>query len=245
LETAKLALEGRKLEQEVRSIELQVETDQRRFESESAQRRLGTIREWTSLGLTFATVISVAVALVVQLGDFLERSRKSYEVDMSEKFVALVDKLHAGGPAAEDAAILLSAYEDDAVPVLIQVLRRAENPEPVIDSLRLILAKKRVHEGQVLDPLFAAADFEFVSPPTGEPRAEMNLVQALGRLGSARSEQALERLNAFAQRAVVGNAFELSGFNRFALCQELNVACSSLSNVTCASLEKRSCDDFM
>lgn len=191
-------LEKKKLQAEIDEIELRIESDQGKIDSERKNALKDNIRRWTALVMGFITIISGIVAIWINSSTFLAQKKKEYEFNINREMIILVQQLSSGKKYERDnAAILLSAFEKDAVPILLNNLDRRDSPEATIESLKLISEKEGV-TNEVLDPLIKRAEEVFdreYRKSDVEYTSIINYVKALEKLGKEKENDVLELLN--------------------------------------------------
>jgi hypothetical protein len=151
-------------------------------------------RQWLVLAGGAVALVASGWGLYEGASTFLEQRQRRFEFEVSQEMITLANQLGAQDPVERaNAALLLSSFEEQAVPVLVSSLRRTDHPDlrrHLVESLRLILAKERVrHEpGIVLGPLAREARSVFAEErlqPVPSAERMVNLVIALRDLGSA------------------------------------------------------------
>ncbi|MDX1503461.1 MAG: hypothetical protein R3325_13960 [Thermoanaerobaculia bacterium] len=184
-------LERRKLAAELREIESRVAEKGRFFRPES-------FKVWVGLGIAVVTLASGI------LGGWttLRQWRREYELELSQELIQLVRDLNSGDPEkSETGALLLSSFEEDALPFLVAALPRVSDPEPVIESLRLVAEKKRVDPAMVVRRLTEATDAAFREQylHSADKRVDglKNYFAAIGALGALSSSAAVTYLEGF------------------------------------------------
>jgi hypothetical protein len=112
--------------------------------------------------------------------------------------ISLVDQLNKSDTyTKENAAILLSYYNRDAVPILLKNLERAEKPEATIYSLELIKEKPAVRSRDIVDPLLKSANKIFATNIIQDDRtiiAFRNYIRALPSLAIEKKQEVLNLL---------------------------------------------------
>jgi hypothetical protein len=158
----------------------------------------------TSLGtvaIAGVTVLGGVLAFYVQASDFLMQRERQYELQLDQQLVTLVTQLNSETELVrEGAVLLLSAYEADAIPILLWSLDRFREPDAIIQSLRLIDDKPSVSTDQILDPLLASAHEVLArgldNAQVSDIRTLVNHIMALGEFGRADVPAAKEFLTA-------------------------------------------------
>jgi len=175
-------LERRKLCAEIELLESQ---------HKAGQDRSARLQIWIPAITVFCTVVTVGI----QSCQYLSQQRLLHEVQIDQSLLTLAKGL--SDPASkpeerEQAALLLAAYEGDAIPILLTHLRTTDDPLPVIESLRLIKDKRRVGSQKVSQKLLERAQIVFstYSPGAGT-RPYSNYVRALSELAQSESKKAV------------------------------------------------------
>lgn len=194
----KEVLERRKLKAELE--ELKVRTDTQR------SARL-TLQTWVGVLGGLLAVATGIFAFWRNASNFLDQRRREYEFRVDQEIIALSRQLTSDKPLErQNAALLLSAFEEDAVPMLVSSLRRTEIPELptwVIASLQLIINKPRIEREEILEPLTQSARLALQDEcrsksSTGE--SVVNHLQALQKLACQTDTQVIETLKSLKQQ---------------------------------------------
>jgi hypothetical protein len=159
------------------------------------------------------TVLAVLLSLVTIIGGgwgafeaasrYFDQRGKELQFQVTGELVALSKQL-ASSDAIEraSAALLLSGYEEHAVPVLAAALRHTDEQKPglpgqIIESLKLVMAKERVRDRPmaVFDPLLSQAKLAFREAASSSDdrtrEAVWNFLDAIGALGVGSGSQDL------------------------------------------------------
>jgi len=199
------AVEQRKLEAEIKLIEVQIETERERLRQEQSPppRRIDW-KVWVPIILSALTVLVSAWTVGKELYELLSQRVRQYEVRLSQDMIQIAQRLADASASplqrSTDAA-LLSAYEEDALPLLFTYLRAAaaEGQEPILHSLELIQRKGTVKPGTVTQALLAEARQVFAQY-AADVQGTANYVIAIGRLASDDQKGALGLLVELRQR---------------------------------------------
>jgi hypothetical protein len=195
--TTKEELEKNKLAAEIAELSQKVE-----FEAKKA--RWSGLRTFTTFTLTFISIAAGLITLIINSSTFLAQRQKMQNVELSQNMINLVDKLNADDTyKQENAAILLSYYNLDAIPILLKNLERVENPEATIYSLELIKENEGVRSNEVIDPLLNSAKKIFANNIIMDDRtvfAFRNYIRALAYLGMEKKNNVLILLNQLYKR---------------------------------------------
>lgn len=153
----KLRLEIEKLAAEVKQIEAQLRPK---------QDRAAKLKQYIGVLVVIVTLFAGGWGLYTGASTFLDQRERQYEFNVSKELIELSRQL-----ASEDrimsanAAILLSAFEVHAVPILVENLSVTDNESfhaNIRDSLALIMKKKRIVEDPDLVLLPVTDEMEFV-----------------------------------------------------------------------------------
>lgn len=141
----KKELEKQKIEAEIKEIEFKILTGKKAKLSEF-------LKNWTTIGIAAISIITGFYTL----WENLSQRKKEYDFKLNKEIITLSEQLNSKDKyIRENAAILLSAYEKDAVPLLLKSLERFEKPESIIYSLKLI--KEKEETKVILNPLIEIA----------------------------------------------------------------------------------------
>ena len=155
-------LEKQKLQAEINEIEFRIKTKKDQIESDQKKIfrivPLGALKTLSRSIPVVLTILTGIVAIWIQFNQYLDKKEKEYEFNLNQVMVGLVAKLNSKEPRErEDATILLSAYEEDAIPILLWNLKTTDTPESTIQSLKLISEKESLNADKVLDKLLESA----------------------------------------------------------------------------------------
>jgi hypothetical protein len=185
-------LEKKKLQVEVDEIEQRIESERKRIEAENKSTTWERAKILATIGLTFISITIGIVTIWTKSATFLEQREKEQGFRLNKEMLDLVDQLNADKDyEQENAAILLSYFKKDAIPILLMNLRRTNRPEATIDSLKLIKGNKKVKPNEVLDPLIKSAKKVFSSKDVKSDKAIIafrNYIMALGDLGKEKEK---------------------------------------------------------
>ena len=195
-------LEKRKLRAEIDEIVQRKAFEKRRIESEEKKvfRIIprGALKSLLISIPIVITILSGIVAIWIEVSGFLDRKEKEYAFTLNDNMIKLVKQLNCKNPdEREYAAILLSAYEKDAIPILLWNLERTDAPNATIKSLSLIKEKTKIETDKVLNPLLNSARVVFnreCHKPKMNIRPIRNYIMALGELGTEKKKSVIELL---------------------------------------------------
>jgi len=193
--SARDALEEQKLEAEIRLIEVQIEAERDKLRHEQSARRRTDWRGWIPILLSAVTVFVTGATVGIEFKQFLSNRVREYDVKLNEHMIELAQKLADPNTTTLQSntdAVLLSAFEQDALPLLFAHLRAAtaESQEPILHALELIQRKQTVKPGTVTRALLAEARPMFARY-AADVQGTANYVTALGRLASDDEKGAL------------------------------------------------------
>ena len=150
-----------------------LETEKLQAEIVEIRAPIDDIKAWWSrwhkavaLLVAVVTLAAGGCGLFKQAQAFLEERARRFDIQLDAKMIELSFQLDSPEPKeASSAAVLLSAYEDHAVPILVDHLRDA-NPklkDDLIESLERIMGKKRIRKDpdKVLSPLLRQTSLVF------------------------------------------------------------------------------------
>ncbi len=192
-------LEKQKLEAEIKEIELKMLAEKSKIELEKKISFRENLRGWVTLLIAIGTLITGGFTIGKKTYSSLTSSATQNEVKVTNEMIELVNKLSASEGAGRDyAAVILSSYGEEAVPILLKSLEwSGENPETLIDALKLI-KNRDIKKDYVLVSLLKSAKVVFErelpnlqkesevssSKPSGRARRKiLNYVQALREVG--------------------------------------------------------------
>lgn len=108
---------------------------------------------------SLVTLLAAAWGLYETVTRYFEQREREYEFKVSQEMIALSKQLGSDHPIDRGhAALLLSSFEEHAVPILLSNLDVVDDPEltgQLIESLQIVAIKRRVqkHPENVIDPL--------------------------------------------------------------------------------------------
>ena len=154
---------------ELERLKLQMEIEEA-FDRRGAHRKVAERRRrfWDGMAQRVALVGAIVTVLITLAGgfytadEFLDQRSRRYDIELDQHMVALARQLYESpeGAQRQVAALMLSAYETAAIPLLLWNLEQAPNEaaqEAVIEALRLIEEKSRVKPDTVLTSVLTAA----------------------------------------------------------------------------------------
>lgn len=132
-------LEKQKLQAEIEEIKLKIEQGKKRLDFEQKDASKEHLRSWAAIIISFVTIATGAITIGQKAYTFLSQNAQTQRIKINQDMIKLVDELRTGDEGArENAAMLLSAYGMEVVPVLLKNLESYSNPEPLIESLKEI-----------------------------------------------------------------------------------------------------------
>jgi hypothetical protein len=135
-------LEKQKLQAEITEINVKVEEAKKRLDFERKDASKEHIRSWAAIIISFVAIATGAITIGEKAYTFLSQNAQTQKIKINQDMINLVDQLRSPDEAKRDnAAMLLSAYEMEAVPVLLRNLQSSSDPEPLIASLKEIKKK--------------------------------------------------------------------------------------------------------
>lgn len=184
-------LEKEKLSVEVAEIE-------QRIKFEEVKAKWSRRKSFATFMLTFLSIAAGLLTLIINSNTFLQQRQKVQTAKLSQNMINLVDQLNQGTEyRRENAAILLSYYSQDAVPILLKNLERAADPEATIYSLKLIKQDKKIKPKEVITPLIESAETIFSNNVINDDKIVMafrNYIKAIGELGNQQKDEMLKLL---------------------------------------------------
>jgi hypothetical protein len=217
---SKEALEAAKLTEEIKDLKVRYKF-----------RALPTI-------ISIVTILATIITAGITACSYIDQERRRYEFELSETMIKVVKDLGSREPVERRAAaLLLSAFEANAVPVLILSLATGPANPDTVEALRLIKNKKRVNaKTDVVEPLLDRAAEEFKASPLTRVQVLTNFTNAVGFLASEDKGRAVDLLRSLRRRIDEGKARkELDLVSHFALTNAIEEACRRLlAGQTCA-----------
>ena len=188
-----------KEELEKKKIEVEIEEIIQNLEAKNKNAKWDKVKVVTTLALTFVSIIIGLVTILTSSATFLEQQRKNNDFELNKEMIQLVAKLnHADPYEQESAAILLSYFNEEAIPILLMNLKRTQNPEYTIQSLKLIDDNENIKEGSVLAALINEAENVFNSTNILDKEQLIkfeNYVKALSDLGKLQPQKITNMLD--------------------------------------------------
>jgi len=185
-------LEKQKLQVEIKEIELKIESE---IKSTKRQR----VKNLTTIILTYTSIAIGIITIWTKSETFLRQKEREQNFVLNKEMITLVDQLNENDiRKQENAAILLSFFKKDAIPILLMNLERSQNPKATIESLKLIKENREKKPQEVLDPLIKSARKIFSASEIADDKdllAFSNFVEALGELGKEKEKDVEELLN--------------------------------------------------
>ena len=123
----------------------------------------------------------------------IEQAERAYDFNVNKEIIQLSQQL-ASDKAVEriNAALLLSAFEQDAIPILVanlRVINKGDLPYHLVNAIEMILKKDKLKErarpilGYIAREAEAFVDSQYKSGGY-DVRAIVNYIHALGQLGA-------------------------------------------------------------
>lgn len=216
-------LEREKLAQEISLLKSQVETQSQ----EKKTTRYKNFQNWFST----LTVVCTVVTVGIQSCQYLDQRQKQYEVQVDQQMLELERDLSAADLGQRSrAALMLSAYELNAVPILLSHLRITNDPSPVIESLLLIEQKKRANPCKVAQLLLDGATSLFSNLPQSDITPYKNYIQAIGALGRSKKSEACAILTKLRQKI---NTSAMTQADALVLRNSISRSCTALTGRDC------------
>ncbi len=221
-EIAKIKKETTKLDEEIRAF---------RRQSTPLWRTLGLGRDL--LGITV-----VGATLFYGVCNFVQQQEERNKFTVTKEVIDLVQQLRGDEQGQGNAAILLAAYEERALPVLLNTLT-INDSSGLLRALDLISQK---NPQTVISPLRdrAASEIDLVITGNMEAfRAFKNYVKALGTVRPrAQTDQTIILFRGFQNQLDCENLQEQGDFgldvlDRRVICKEIKEACESISPGAC------------
>lgn len=232
----------RKRELEVEKIAAEIAEITGRTEAQAS--KLTRFRTWAGILLSVVTLIAAVWGVWEGASRYFaeqERQRrqreKEYEFQLSKEMITLSSQLGSNEPIERaNAALLLSAFEENSVAILVSHLRvtdKSNLERYLIASLKLILQKERIkpHPEKVFAPLRDEAEFALdqeCRSPTPSVQAIANYIQALEELGAGTQDKStLDTLAGL--RAKIGSCSNVSALSRESLTTRVEKAVKAVS----------------
>lgn len=184
---------------------LRAEIEQLKVSTDAQRQQIDTVPKRLSDGVLSSTLTFVAIftgigTFYFQSDAFLTQKNKEYEFRVTQEIITLVKQLNSENENEQmDAALLLSNFEDDAIPILLENLERTSHPDSTIESLKLVKRKlsRKNEEHALFDSLLSHAEETFlerINNPNADIQAVLSYVDCLGQLGAERMQQVLDLL---------------------------------------------------
>lgn len=179
--TEKEELEIKKLHAEIKDLEQREARDSEDRRRQIFQFRMGT-------GIAVVTILGGTVAAYTSCSNFFDQQARRYELDLEGEMVKLIAEIAPDSAQKGEAAmLLLSAYEQDAIPFLLWRLRespRREDGAVVIEALRRVEQKERVKPRHILDPLLESSRQVLETQLRNNPPDAVPILNHLAALGA-------------------------------------------------------------
>lgn len=105
-------------------------------------------KQLSVLGVAVVTITSGLIGAGITASTFLDQRQRAYDLTLTKEIIQLSESLaHESETRRTTAALLLSAYEQDAVPLLLMRLESARSEaevEAIVRSLQQITTKEKV-----------------------------------------------------------------------------------------------------
>lgn len=222
-------LEKEKLKAEIREIKLRVATERNRINVEKKRgfKFIKFLRNWAAVIIAFITIITGSLTIGTKIYTFLKEKEIAQDVKVGKQMRELVDDLGSKDKNREYTAILLSAYEERAIPILLMSLRTG-SPESITEALRLI--KEKVKPKVVIDPLIESTKRAFSQEhrknDTKYQTSIKNHLYALGELGKEKEGDIVVLLENLEER--IEEDSELTGGNKTIIKKDITKTSNKL-----------------
>lgn len=138
-------LEKQKLQAEIEEIKLKVKAENQRLDAERKDASRANLRSWAAIIISLITIVTGGFTIGEKFYAFLSQNEQAQKVKVSKEMIELVKGLNSNNENDRtNAILLLSAFEMDAVPVLLKNLESSDNPEPLIESLERIKERMEI-----------------------------------------------------------------------------------------------------
>jgi hypothetical protein len=228
---------GRKEDLEIEKLQAEVAELQAKTRAHTS--KLSKFRTWLTVVLGVGSLIGGVTTFYFRSETFLIQQKRRYEFEAPQQIIVLAEKLGSENSMVRDnAAILLSAFEEHAVPILVSNLRRTDTPDlsrSLIASLKLIMQKQDIKPDQVLGPLLEETKLVFEEEyrrQNPDTKAITNYILALKEVGAGqKAVKIITALEAIEAR-LVEPASPIQGLKRNALTGHIDEAIQSVSGNT-------------
>lgn len=170
-------------------LRLEIDELESRLTDRAQEKRRQSIQQF----VTVAALLITAVGMVVTVREFLDRQARQYEMVIDREILDLVEQIRSdSAQEREIGTLLISAFEANAIPVLIWELKYASEEEGavVVDALRRVEAKRRVELDEVWEPLMEATRAVVAEEMGAGPNADavpiVNHLKALSAFADSR-----------------------------------------------------------
>lgn len=179
---------------------LNAEIDQIRALREFEATRLGRFQPWSAAALAVVGIFSGAWATYEVASGYFEQQARQLEFTVTGDIINLSSQLADTDPIKRaNAALLLSGFEEHAVPILVSTLRRTDRTglaDHIIHALALILKKERIkdHKDKVFAPLGRQMRLDFEEAARSSPSktdSVIHYLDAVAQLGVGTGSSAL------------------------------------------------------
>jgi len=157
-------LEKQKLQAEIEEIKLKIEQGKKRLDFERKDTSKEHFRSWATIIISIVTIAVGGATIGEKVNTFFSQSTQTERVKINKDMIGLVKELKSNDKdERQNAALLLSAYEKEAVPVLLKNLESSDQSESIsiIESLKLIKVKLGAKNKDVLTALMEKAEAVF------------------------------------------------------------------------------------
>jgi len=148
--------------EELEKLKLIAEIKDLERSSESARRNSNreNIKSWLTIIISVATIVTAVFTIGTTIDSYVKQKAQSEKLIVDEKLLKVVEKLNSDKKEdREYATVLLSAYEKNAIPILLKYLEWNDEPERLIHLLKNI--KQKISTSNFNDMLMNSANEVF------------------------------------------------------------------------------------
>jgi hypothetical protein len=194
LPAKKQSLEIETLEAEIKEINQRVQHAERRHAAELKKDKTSVLRV-TSIGLPLTTLLAAIIGMWISTHRYLDEQSKTRQIELNDHLVTLVTQLYSDTSSVRDhSALLLSTFEEDALPFLAWKLGRTKSDtEPILEAFRMIRDNPDVNKVDITKALLRAGrqsiTQEFIDHAPAPDQTVITYVTALREFGAADPKQ--------------------------------------------------------
>lgn len=174
---------------ELEKIRMELELLKKELSSGTGGKTTGDrIKEWLPIGLTFIGIIGGLLTFWVKADAYLtqiekenEQARFQHEINFNKEIIELIDDLNDEDRFVQEyAALMLTSYNLNSVPVLMFLLerKRYEENQIYIQTLRNIFRKESIDRGMFFERIVGSTRLLFMKE-YGKMDGSLNSIDAI------------------------------------------------------------------